>query len=85
MGALDLAYESMELPADPGRTIHVYGVEAASPSTDALNLLDDRAGCGPALGCRDERIDVDRAVADRDLQRDAFGDAAARSLARSGG
>jgi hypothetical protein len=29
----------MELPADPGLTIHVYSVEPASPSADALNLL----------------------------------------------
>jgi len=39
VGDLDLTYESMELPADPGLTIHVYGVEPASPSADALNLL----------------------------------------------
>jgi hypothetical protein len=38
-GDLDLSYESMELPADPGLTIHVYSVEPASPSADALNLL----------------------------------------------
>jgi transcriptional regulator with XRE-family HTH domain len=39
VGDLDLTYESMELPAEPGLTIHVYSVEPASPSADALNLL----------------------------------------------
>jgi transcriptional regulator with XRE-family HTH domain len=39
VGDLDLAYESMDLPADPGLTMHVYNAEPASPSADALNLL----------------------------------------------
>jgi hypothetical protein len=29
----------MELPADPGLTMHVYSAEPASPSADALDLL----------------------------------------------
>jgi hypothetical protein len=39
VGDLELSYEPMELPADPGLTIHVYGAEPASPSADALDLL----------------------------------------------
>jgi hypothetical protein len=39
VGDLELAYESMELPADPGLCMHVYSAEPASPSADALNLL----------------------------------------------
>jgi hypothetical protein len=44
VGDVDLAYEALELPADPGLTIHVYSVEPASPSADALNLLASWAG-----------------------------------------
>jgi hypothetical protein len=39
VGDLELTYESMELPADTGLTIHVYGAEPASASADALDLL----------------------------------------------
>jgi hypothetical protein len=39
VGEIELSYEAMELPADPGLTIHVYSTEPASPSADALNLL----------------------------------------------
>ena len=39
VGDLELTYESMELPADPGLMMHVYTAEPASASADALNLL----------------------------------------------
>lgn len=39
VGDLELAYEAMEVAADPGLTIDVYTPEPASPSADALNLL----------------------------------------------
>jgi transcriptional regulator with XRE-family HTH domain len=39
VGDVTLAYEAMELAAEPGLTLHVYTVEPASPSADALNLL----------------------------------------------
>jgi transcriptional regulator with XRE-family HTH domain len=39
VGDLELSYEAMDLPADPGLTIHVYGAEPASASADALTLL----------------------------------------------
>jgi hypothetical protein len=39
VGDLDLAYEAMEFPADPGLTLLVYTAEPASPTADALNLL----------------------------------------------
>jgi transcriptional regulator with XRE-family HTH domain len=39
VGEIELAYESMELPADPGLSMHVYSAEPASSSADALNLL----------------------------------------------
>lgn len=39
VGDLVLAYESMDLSADPGLTLHAYSAEPGSPSADALNLL----------------------------------------------
>jgi transcriptional regulator with XRE-family HTH domain len=39
VGDLELTYETMELPGDPGLAIHVYAAEPTSSSADALNLL----------------------------------------------
>jgi len=39
VGDLDLAYEALELPADPGLRINVYTAEPGSPSEDALKVL----------------------------------------------
>jgi transcriptional regulator with XRE-family HTH domain len=39
VGDLELSYEAMELPADPGLTLNVYTAEPGSPSADALGLL----------------------------------------------
>lgn len=39
VGDLDLTYEALELPADPGLTMLVYGAEPGSPTADALRLL----------------------------------------------
>ncbi|WP_030436869.1 helix-turn-helix transcriptional regulator [Actinoplanes subtropicus] len=39
VGELLLAYESMELTADPGLRLNAYSAEPGSPSQDALNLL----------------------------------------------
>ena len=39
VGALTLTFEAMELPADPGQALIVYGTEPGSPSEDALRLL----------------------------------------------
>jgi transcriptional regulator with XRE-family HTH domain len=39
VGALDLTYEAMELPGDPGLTMLVYTAEAGSATQDALQLL----------------------------------------------
>ncbi|RSM47470.1 transcriptional regulator [Actinoplanes sp. ATCC 53533] len=39
VGDLHLAYEVMELPADPGLTLTGFSAEAGSPSDDALRLL----------------------------------------------
>ncbi|NVM98143.1 helix-turn-helix domain-containing protein [Arthrobacter sp. SDTb3-6] len=39
VGDLDLSYEAMELPADPGLRINVYTADPSTPSEDALKLL----------------------------------------------
>lgn len=39
VGEMELAYESMELVADPGLTMTVYTTEPGSKSEEALNLL----------------------------------------------
>ncbi|BDI22956.1 helix-turn-helix transcriptional regulator [Herbiconiux sp. L3-i23] len=39
VGDLDLDYESMELPSEPGLVLNVYTARAGSPSADGLKLL----------------------------------------------
>lgn len=39
VGDLDLTYEALELPADPGLVMLVYGAEPGTPSADSLRLL----------------------------------------------
>lgn len=39
VGDLELSYEAMELPADPGLTMFAYTAEPASPSEERLKLL----------------------------------------------
>jgi len=39
VGDLDLTYEAMELPADPGLRINIYTAEPGTPSEDALKVL----------------------------------------------
>jgi transcriptional regulator with XRE-family HTH domain len=39
VGRLDLAYDAMDLPADPGLTLTAYTAEPGSPSEDGLRLL----------------------------------------------
>lgn len=39
VGELDLDYESMELPSEPGLRLNVYTAAAASPTADGLQLL----------------------------------------------
>ncbi len=40
VGDLDLTFEALELPGDPGLRINVYTAEPGTPSQDALTLLD---------------------------------------------
>jgi transcriptional regulator with XRE-family HTH domain len=39
VGTLDLAFDAMDLPAEPGLTLTAYTAEPGSPSADALTLL----------------------------------------------
>ena len=39
VGDLQLSFEAMDLPADPGLSLNVYSAEPGSTSEDALNLL----------------------------------------------
>jgi len=39
VGDLELTYESMDLPSEPGLVLNVYTAPADSPSSDALKLL----------------------------------------------
>jgi transcriptional regulator with XRE-family HTH domain len=39
VGRLDLAFEALPLPADPGLTLTAYSAEAGTPAADALRLL----------------------------------------------
>lgn len=39
IGGLDLTFDALELPADPGLTLTTYTAEPATPSADGLQLL----------------------------------------------
>jgi transcriptional regulator with XRE-family HTH domain len=39
VGRLDLAFEAMPLPADPGLTLTAYSAEVGTPASDGLQLL----------------------------------------------
>ncbi|WP_430781488.1 hypothetical protein [Actinoplanes sp. G11-F43] len=50
VGDLELAYESMDLRADPDLTMTVYAARPGSPTEDALRLLASWAASSPAVG-----------------------------------
>ncbi|QDG89442.1 helix-turn-helix domain-containing protein [Pseudarthrobacter sp. NIBRBAC000502770] len=54
VGDLDLTYEAMELPADPGLRVNIYTAEPGSPSEDALKVLASWAATQRALGAAPE-------------------------------
>ncbi|QYN38959.1 helix-turn-helix transcriptional regulator [Pseudonocardia sp. DSM 110487] len=58
VGELDLNFESMELPSEPGLFLNVYTATPGSPSADALKMLASWAATG-------ELMDVTPATADR--------------------
>ncbi|GAA2239433.1 helix-turn-helix transcriptional regulator [Herbiconiux moechotypicola] len=62
VGDLDLTFESMELPSEPGLVMNVYTAPAGSPSADGLRMLAswaasqeaDRLGAAGALSAHSE-------------------------------
>jgi transcriptional regulator with XRE-family HTH domain len=57
VGDLDLDYESMDLPSEPGLVLNVYTAPAKSPSADALALLASWAATNEADFARvDQRL-----------------------------
>jgi transcriptional regulator with XRE-family HTH domain len=48
IGRLDLAFEAMPLPADPGLTLTAYSAPPGSPAHDALRLLASWSATGTA-------------------------------------
>lgn len=55
VGDLDLTYEAMELPADPGLRINIYTAEPGTPSEDALKMLASWAATQTAAVSRTAR------------------------------
>lgn len=48
VGDLDLTYEALELPADPGLTMLVYGADPGSSTADALRILGSLSASTPS-------------------------------------
>ena len=49
-GDLDLEYDALEIPADPGQTIIVYSAEPGSAAHEALGILASWAATQPEAG-----------------------------------
>jgi MmyB-like transcription regulator ligand binding domain len=50
VGTVELAFEALDLPADPGLTLTAYTAEPGSPSEDALRLLASWAATAEPKG-----------------------------------
>lgn len=53
VGDLELAYEAMELPADPGLRLSVFTAEPGSTTADALRMLASWAAEAPPTGAEE--------------------------------
>jgi transcriptional regulator with XRE-family HTH domain len=58
VGDLEVGYETLPLPADPGLALTVYSPEPATPSADALSLLASWTATRPTIA--NEHDDVAR-------------------------
>ena len=65
VGQLDLNFESMELPSEPGLVLNVYTAPADSPTSDALKMLATWAATQEAA----ERSEQSGATADWPAER----------------
>ena len=59
VGDLDLNFEAMELPSQPGLTLLVYTAPQASPTADSLSLLASWAATAERTG---ELIDSEKTI-----------------------
>ena len=66
VGDLHLTFEAMDLPADPGLSLIVYGTEPGSASEDALKLLASWSAASDREAS--DRATADRAAADKAAQ-----------------
>lgn len=58
VGELELSYEALELPGDPGLSMHTYTAVPGSPSEDALRLLASWAAPAPSEAAALEPTDL---------------------------
>jgi hypothetical protein len=63
VGDLDLPFESVPLPADPGQSLLIYTAEPESPSHDALQLLSSWAATADNHAPRRDALDADPGAA----------------------
>ena len=68
VGTLTLAYEGLELAAEPGLTLTVYTAEPGSPSEEALRLLASWAATREA---EDSIVDIERSAHCSAVREDA--------------
>ncbi|MGP4102563.1 MmyB family transcriptional regulator [Nonomuraea sp. KM90] len=54
VGQLDLDFESMELPSEPGLTLNVYTATPGSPTADGLKMLASWAATQDLAGAQDQ-------------------------------
>lgn len=77
-GIIEVAYNTMDLPAEPGLVLTFYTAEPGSPSEDALRLLaswtatiaeSDRQNAGQRiLGVADDQTRIDAVLAEPDSE-----------------
>jgi len=61
VGRMELDFEALVLPADPGLQVNVYTAAPSTPSADALTLLASWAATGrPAAGATSSAAAVGR-------------------------
>src|SRR3954467_1340856 len=61
IGRLDLDYESMALPSEPGHQLNVYTAAAGTPTADGLTLLASWAASQEDLPTESARIQISHA------------------------
>ena len=59
VGQLDLDFEAMELPSEPGLHLNIYTAAAGTPTADALKLLASWAASQDTLATEDAVVSRD--------------------------